>query len=214
MSHGSVAAARSSCAKFFPKSEDKIPGLYCTVWIWPPVLMRSRSVGMWWCGWCWLRLRCLLPYRLVPLIPAGAGARLVASFTQVCQKCHRLVQPFLITGSFWQMHVRERRLGRYSSRGEGGGTHRWGQKPAPPVHLGLQERFGRCLCGSKEHVFWRLRVAFVLALRYQCWRGFMIHQWTGMSNFRYAVARVHFMCRVFVEGARLTLEVQLQTCNT
>lgn len=58
---------------------------------------------------------------------AGVGARVVASFTRVCQKCHRLVQLFLITRSFWQTCVRERCFGRYSSGREGGGTRRGGQ---------------------------------------------------------------------------------------
>lgn len=208
MSHGSVAAAeltRSSCAKFFHKSKDKIPVLYCTV------LSLSSSfnaeqvcwdVMLWWWSrsWLvrgyWLRLRSVLPYWLIPLLSAGVSAGVVASLTWVCQKCHRLVQPFLITVSFWQMRVREWRLDWCSSRWEGGreavpaavgrgaGLGCWGQKPAPPVQLGLEERFGPRLCSSREHVFWRLRVAFMPALRYRCWRGFTIHRVNGNGQFQ------------------------------
>ena len=126
MSHGSVAAAeltRSSCAKFFPKSKDKIPVLY---WLNLASTPWSRHVGVWCCGCCWLRLSVLL-YWLIPLLPTGVSARVVASLTWVCQKCHRLVQPFSITGSFWQTRVREWRLGWYSSRREGGDTCRRGK---------------------------------------------------------------------------------------
>ena len=52
---------------------------------------------------------------------------------------------------------------------EGRGT---GLRPAPPDQLGLEGRFGPCLCGGKGRIFWRLRVAFMLALRCRCWKGF------------------------------------------
>lgn len=60
--------------------------------------------------------------------------------------------------------------------GKGMGLSSWRQKPILPVQLGLEEHFAPCVCGSKEHVFWTWRAAFVLALRYQCWTGFMIRQ--------------------------------------
>lgn len=88
VSHGLVAAARlpqSSCPEFFPY-------FCCTVWIWPPVQDRADMLGC--CGCCWLRLGSALPYWLIPLLSAGISAHIVASLTQVCQNCHRLVQAF------------------------------------------------------------------------------------------------------------------------
>lgn len=100
--------------------------------------------------------------------------------------------------------LREWHLGRCSgrwggSRRKGNRAESGGKEPAPPVQLGLEEYSRPCLCGSKECVFWRLRVAFVLVLRFQCWKSFRIHQWCGIGNFRYALAQGHFTCRVFLE---------------
>lgn len=145
-----------------------------------------------------------------------ALVHVVASLAWVYQKCRRLMQPFLVRGSFWQMHAKQWCLGWYSSRQEEGNTccggkgheaESLGAETSSPSSAGI----GGALCTmslwQQITCVWTWRAAFILALRYQCWTGLMIHQWIGVGNFRDAVAQNHFICRVFVEGVRLMLEL-------